>query len=135
MILMVANDRKQDDCNAQMAGNGGRRTGASLVVGHLQDEGSCATCCARCTRQWLPGENSSNVDTNSQGQRTIGGEMTELEYQKLRLILDEFSFFIDADDPKKVELLGHRKSMELESRIERLEKRPRAERSGADVSF
>ncbi len=48
--------------------------------------------------------------------------MTELEYQKLRLIIDQFSFFVDAANPKQTELIGHRQSLELESRIKELEK-------------
>ena len=47
--------------------------------------------------------------------------MTELQYQMLRLVLEQFSFFIDAANPKQTELIGHRKSIELESRIKKLE--------------
>ncbi len=57
--------------------------------------------------------------------------MTELEYQKLRLVLDQFSFYVDAANPKQTKLIGHRKSAELESRIKRLEEQLAAERPEA----
>jgi len=47
--------------------------------------------------------------------------MTELEYQMVRLIIDQYSFDVDVANPKQTKLLGHRKSLELESRIEKLE--------------
>lgn len=47
--------------------------------------------------------------------------MTELEYQKMKLVLDQFVFFVDAANPNQTELIGHRKSMELESRVRKLE--------------
>lgn len=48
--------------------------------------------------------------------------MTELDYQKLRLVLREFLFVEDIANPKQTKLVGHRKTIELESRIKALEK-------------